>query len=1455
VAVGERLHRLFDYLRAVRAVFDRPARDITAGGELYWQGRLAAAQGAHVGRSSPDPAADDAWLLVGRQALPPPLAAPERIDPALVIGPLDDPSAPPELDGAALAVEAGAGEAGAGASADRFAAWVAGAWRPWAAATLAHRLYRDLWDLALRLGQDEATLELVWGHALLGWEVAGERLLHPLLVTPARLRIDPERGQVRAHPTGTAALELAFLDGLGLPGLEALRELREHLREDPVDPWDPARTRELCASVGDVLRADLRVVAGGDPPPVGPEPVVAATSVLYVRRRTVSYRRFLERAAVAIDAGRLADGPLATVVAHGGPGDRQPPPEPDGPGGRLLTPLPTNAEQEEIGRRLASHRGITVQGPPGTGKTHTIANLLSHLMAQGRRVLVASHKEQPLEVLRSFLPERIRPLCVSLLGVDAGGLGQLDQSVQAILRETSTLDRERARAVIDGLRARLEEADAELGEVRAELAACLDRERSRYELDGRPRSPAEIGRRLAAAGAGFGFVPDTLDPGDRLPLDTAELGELYRLAGQIAEPDRLAVAAPRPDPAALPRGQALRALLATIAEADATLAELDQERPSGRIAASMSPAGVEAIARRVEAVAEVYARVDQPWLVHVRSDLRRSEAARASWRDFGAFVGRSVAELYELEGRVGPHEFVLPDGVTPRQLTHRLTTLSRQLDGSARPLGPSALINRWNLASLGRTARVDGGPARTAEDVELLVAAVTLAKRRGELVTAWNRQVGKVGGPTVEPDDPAAAAAIERAWATLEEALAFESGVWPEFRERLRWSGLLLAPVPSAEELLALLEDVGLARSRVGRERDRRRAVEARAAAEGELGGVRRAVEAGRRLERASPLWAELDAALQLEDVPAWEQALKEAQRLAALEPRVHRLDELAARLRQRAPLWTERIITGHDQAGDPARAARAWALRKAETWLDRLVAAGDPAAITERLEELGEVRGRLVSDLVAWSTWLAVAERITDDQRRALNGWVQAVRRIGKGTGRHANRYRGIAREQMERCRDAVPVWVMPVWRVVETFEPDTAGPPFDVVIVDESSQCDLFSLGVLALGRQVVVVGDDKQISPTLICDHGVVHELIERHIADLPDARLLDTTASLYDVAKWAFPGVVMLREHFRCLPEIIAFSNELMYDGEVLPLRERLEDTAWQPVRATRVQGAYRLGAINEAEAEALAATVVDCCQDPAYDGRTMGVVSLMGEAQARHVQHLLLERLGEREYSARRLKCGDAYRFQGDERDVLFLSMVAASGDRQAAMTRLADRQRINVAASRARDQLWLFHSVDPAELHPDDARGLLLRFCLDPPGRGLGAPGGAADPGSSLERAVLRALRGRGFRVRTQVQVGHWRIDLVVEGARGRRLAVECHGEAAGVDRHDADERRQLVLERLGWRFHQVRASAFYRDPDATLASLYERLAELDVHPSVIPPPEAGAAAGPRVTDGARDAV
>src|SRR5205823_4621312 len=108
---------------------------------------------------------------------------------------------------------------------------------------------------------------------------------------------------------------------------------------------------------------------------------------------------------------------------------------------QFFFPKPFNEEQISIVGRLESPdvEGVVVQGPPGTGKTHTIANIICHYLATGRRVLVTSKSEGALSVLRDQIPEGIRDLAISLLTSERQGLKQLEATVNILASKIASL--------------------------------------------------------------------------------------------------------------------------------------------------------------------------------------------------------------------------------------------------------------------------------------------------------------------------------------------------------------------------------------------------------------------------------------------------------------------------------------------------------------------------------------------------------------------------------------------------------------------------------------------------------------------------------------------------------------------------------------------------------------------------------------------------------------------------------------------------------------------------------------------------------------------------------------------------------------------------------------------------------------------------------------------------------
>jgi very-short-patch-repair endonuclease len=161
------------------------------------------------------------------------------------------------------------------------------------------------------------------------------------------------------------------------------------------------------------------------------------------------------------------------------------------------------------------------------------------------------------------------------------------------------------------------------------------------------------------------------------------------------------------------------------------------------------------------------------------------------------------------------------------------------------------------------------------------------------------------------------------------------------------------------------------------------------------------------------------------------------------------------------------------------------------------------------------------------------------------------------------------------------------------------------------------------------------------------------------------------------------------------------------------------------------------------------------------------------------------------------------------------------------------KKRYNVAASRARDQLWVLHSFDPdLHLKAVDLRYRLIQHVRDPKASARNFDEQVGRVESPFEREVLKKLTNAGYRVTTQVEVGYFRIDMVVEG-QGKRLAVECDGDRYHpIEKLSEDMNRQSILERLGWKFSRIRGSSFYRNPDVAMQSVYAKLKELEILPA-----------------------
>ena len=200
---------------------------------------------------------------------------------------------------------------------------------------------------------------------------------------------------------------------------------------------------------------------------------------------------------------------------------------------------------------------------------------------------------------------------------------------------------------------------------------------------------------------------------------------------------------------------------------------------------------------------------------------------------------------------------------------------------------------------------------------------------------------------------------------------------------------------------------------------------------------------------------------------------------------------------------------------------------------------------------------------------------------------YAQLVQSYGKTGGKYASKKRADMRDAMQRCRPAVPVWIMPLYRIAQTLEIDAN--LFDVVVIDEASQAGLEATFLQYLAPKIVVIGDDKQNSPRAVgIDQSQLQGLAKQYLHDdRYRASWEDPKRSLFDEARMRFGDLITLTEHRRCVPDIIGFSNRIAYSHEPLvPLRQ-FGAGRLNPIKTVHLPFGYREGdtfAINRAEVE-------------------------------------------------------------------------------------------------------------------------------------------------------------------------------------------------------------------------------------------------------------------------------
>ncbi len=497
------------------------------------------------------------------------------------------------------------------------------------------------------------------------------------------------------------------------------------------------------------------------------------------------------------------------------------------------------------------------------------------------------------------------------------------------------------------------------------------------------------------------------------------------------------------------------------------------------------------------------------------------------------------------------------------------------------------------------------------------------------------------------------------------------------------------------------------------------------------------------------------------------------------------------------APRWWHRLGQWWEKPGESAPLLMEVATRLVKLQRERM---------QEAKEHLAEVHSRRL-------------DRLLRDQRTrsALKQYRTALKRRASGAWE-----RDLAAIDPHMLLAIFPIWIVEsddVHRVL----PLQAG-LFPLVVMDEASQCDLASaIPALHRGKRALIAGDPKQLRTVSFLPNHRLADLSERHgIPEQTRARFHFREVSLIDAAMDATDAVHFLCEHFRSRPELIAFSNDTFYRSRLRLMRE-LPGEAPRASAAVlqQVRGGRDPSGVNRPELEQVALFLRDWHEEQKRAG-TKGSIGFLSpfRAQVDAFEQVVSGIIGREMLSSmvrdHELVAATAHGFQGDERDVMVLSL-AVSDDCPAATRRFLEREDVfNVSITRARDRVVVFHSVTRERLPADS----LLAGWLASLKRDHRLP--VNDPACRWVAEVAGRLRQEGWTCESGRSVGGIAVDLVVDGG-GKRLAIDVVGQRGRAGER-VGLREQLLLQRAGLGMVPLGIHEWRTDPERCVEAVRDYL-------------------------------
>ena len=1301
-------------------------------------------------------------------------------------------------------------------------------------------LFDNLYNKYLVLDRDSDTLELVVANGLV--KVPNEDICYPILLKKVNFSIDTEKNIISITDASdndfiTQELYLNFLAEVENINLDKVFYLEDKIVENNIHPISKNDTiKDFFREFIHNLNPRAQFIEDLDKKNKESVITIEWKPILFIRKKDDGKVEAINNIIKDIENGGEIPEYLSELVGVIGSDKRAVEPIPD-----ILFTKETNNEQIEIIKSLYSHRAVVVQGPPGTGKTHTIANLLGHFLAEGKNVLITSQTKKALDVLKEKIPTDIQDLCISMLDDDSSDLGN---SVESISEKLGYLNLETLKNEYEEIENQRNELKEDIKNIKRKIFNIKYQESHPIIYNNESITLREAGEFLRKNQRELDRIPGIVSSGVTCPINNENLTFLksgYKKSVSKEEEKEIELGLNK-----LSDFWTLEEFKEMLENKKEIMSRLDLLLKNKKYHINDNLFYVDDKMLIDLDKFKNYSGIDkiipedlksiEDWKKDVCIAGTENSGDRKIWLEFI----KDIRRLYDLTN-------MTKDQLFKKEVVYKdidVSTAKKLIIGLKKGIERPGFFFKHRLRKarkqISDKVTINNRILETLYDCNVALEYTTLIELKENTKNTWN--ILMTGNSLLENSNNKNLYKQLYSYADqMEYLLNWYDREKKTFLHKIENAGFeklninktegnpiyvdevnqIFDFIPSLEELIAIgkialeYREVDIKRSEY-------------------------LVKIENIIKENSHLGREIKNAILNENIDKYSETLEKLRVLSEKEVLYKKYKDLLHSVKAVANSWGEELENGLFNE-KIENIYNVWRYKQISQKLKEL--AEKPyfnlqADILEKTEELK----KLTIDLVTKKAWYNIIKFLEEKDNlaisQALKGWKQTVQKIGKGTGKNTNIHKKNAKEKMLLCQKVVPAWIMPLNKVFDTLNP--VENKFDIIIIDEASQSDISSLILLYMAKKIIIVGDDKQVSPS---DVGVnidkINMFRRKYIkGKVANDDLYGIRASLYSIVSTTFQPI-SLREHFRSVPEIIGYSNKTSYDNQILPLRDSNSSILKPAIIDYKVNGRRdEKSKINRIEAETIVSLIEACLAMKEYKNSTFGVISLLGDEQAELIQDLIVKRIPATEIENHKILCGNSASFQGDERDIMFISLVDSSEENKS--LRLvgegvegAIRKRYNVAISRAKDQLWIVHSIDKNNLKEGDLRKELFEYIDSLKENVFDKTAIENITASDFENEVARHLLEKNYTIKQKWRVGSYDIDMVAI-YDDKKIAIECDGKTPNYTEAETitNLKEQEVLERCGWEFIRVRASQYFRNPDKAIKELIIQLDDKGIYPN-----------------------